>query len=148
MARPRAVSIRERQVAELLGAGHTLQETADALGIGRATVETHHYKATRRRGDSARLSRRQREVVSCLAVGLTIDEVAARLGIAYSTAVNHRTLASLTIGVRSVVGLTHYAIVRGWVQAGDALSGERIDAALRKIRVDAARAPASGRPVR
>jgi DNA-binding CsgD family transcriptional regulator len=145
MPRRRTASIRERQVAELISGGKSLQETADILGIGRATVETHDYKATRRRGDSARLSRRQREVVSCLALGLTIEEVAAHLGIAYSTAVNHRTLASLTIGVRSVVGLTHYAIVRGWVQAGDALSGERIDAALRKIRQDAAGAEVSGR---
>jgi DNA-binding CsgD family transcriptional regulator len=143
MPRRHRPSIREKQVAELLGAGHSLQETADALGIGRATVETHRYKATRRRGDSARLSRRQREVVSCLALGLTIDEVAAHLDIAPRTAVNHRTLASLTIGVRSVVGLTHYAIVRGWVQAGDALSAGRIDAALQRVRQDAAAAAVS-----
>jgi DNA-binding CsgD family transcriptional regulator len=148
MARRRTASIREKQIAELLDAGHSLQETADVLGIGRATVETHHYKATRRRGDSARLSRRQREVVSCLAVGLTTEEVAAHLGIALGTAVNHRTLASLTIGVRSVVGLTHYAIVRGWVQAGDALSADRMEAALRRIRKDAAATPGRGRPAR
>jgi DNA-binding CsgD family transcriptional regulator len=103
------------------------------LGIGLATVETHRYKAARRRGASVRLSRRQREVVSCLALGLTTEEVAAHLGVAHGTVVNHRTLASLSIGVRSVVGLTHYAIVQGWVQAGDALSPERIDAALAKI---------------
>ncbi len=83
-----------------------------------------------------RLPRRQREVVSCLALGLTIEEVAAYLGIARSTTVNHRTLAALAIGVRSAVGLTHYAIVQGWVQAGDALSAERVETALRRIRRD------------
>lgn len=133
MPRRRTPSVRERQVAELVDAGMSLQETADALGIGLATVETHRYKAARRQGERVRLPRRQREVVSCLALGLTIEEVAAHLGIARGTAVNHRTLASLTIGVGTVVGLTHYAIVQGWVHAGDALSPERIDAALGKI---------------
>jgi DNA-binding NarL/FixJ family response regulator len=73
-------------------------------------------------------------VVSCLALGLSIDEVAKHLGIARATAVNHRTLAGLTLGLTSVVELTHFALVQGWVQVGDALSAERVDAALQKIR--------------
>jgi hypothetical protein len=72
-----------------------------------------------------------------LALGLTVAEVAEHLGISRGTAVNHRTLAALTLGARSGVALTHYAILQGWVQAGDALSPERIDAALRKIARDA-----------
>jgi hypothetical protein len=59
------------------------------------------------------------------------------LGISRGTAVNHRTLAGLTIGARSAAALTHYAILHGWVQAGDALSAERIEAALYRIVEDA-----------
>ena len=136
---PKALpSAREGQVAELLDAGKSAQQAADALGIGVATVKTHRYKAARRRGRLGPLSKRQREVVSCLALGLTIGEVAQHLGMARGTAVNHRTLAGLTIGARSAVALTHYAILQGWIEAGDALSAERIEAALRRIAGDAA----------
>ena len=138
---PKAISsARERQIAEILDAGNSTQQAADALGIGVATVETHRYKAARRRGQIRRLTKRQREVVTCLALGLTIDEVADQLGMARGTAVNHRTLAGLTIGGRSAVALTHYAILQGWIEVGDALSAERIEAALRRIAGDAARA--------
>jgi hypothetical protein len=36
------------------------------------------------------------------------------------------------------VVLAHYAIVQGWIEPGDALSPERVDAALQKIARDAA----------
>jgi len=130
-------SARERQIADLLDAGQSPQHVAHALGIGLATVETHRYKAARRRGQLRRLSKRQRQVVSCVALGLTIGEVADYLGMARGTAVNHRTLAGLTIGARSAVALTHYAILQGWIEAGDALSAERIEAALHRIVGDA-----------
>ena len=49
---------------------------------------------------------------------------------------HHRTLAGLTLGLSSLVELTHFALLQGWVQVGDALSAKRVDAALRKIRQD------------
>jgi len=119
-----------------MAAGKSAEQVADALGIGLATVDTHRYKAARRRGRLGQLSKRQRQVVSCLALGLTIGEAAEYLGMARGTAVNHRTLAGLTIGARSAVALTHYAILQGWIEAGDALSAERIEAALRRIVED------------
>jgi DNA-binding CsgD family transcriptional regulator len=129
----RSLSPRERQVSRLLAAGKSVQQAAEELGIEAPTVEAHRYKAARRRGRLPGLSRRQREVVSCLALGLTVEEVAIHLGIAPGTVVNHRTLASLTIGARSAVALTHYAILQGWIEAGDALSPERMEVALRRI---------------
>jgi DNA-binding NarL/FixJ family response regulator len=133
-------SPREKQVTELLDTGKSAEQAAEALGIGVATVNTHRFKAALRREAPRPLSKRQREVVSCLALGLTIKEVADHLGIRRGTAVNHRTLAGLTIGARSGVVLTHYAIVQGWIEAGDALSPDRINAALRRIARDAANA--------
>jgi DNA-binding CsgD family transcriptional regulator len=133
-------SEREKQITELLDAGKSPQQTADVLGIGVATVNTHRYKAARRREAPRPLSRRQRQVVSCLALGLTIEEVADHLGIGRGTAVNHRTLAGLTVGARSAVVLTHYAIVQGWIEPGDALSADRINAALERIARDTASA--------
>jgi DNA-binding CsgD family transcriptional regulator len=131
-------SEREKQITDLLDAGKSPQEAAEVLGIGLATVNTHRYKAARRREGPRPLSKRQREVVSCLALGLTIEEVADHLGIGRGTAVNHRTLAGLSIGARSAVVLAHYAIVQGWIEPGEALSPERIDAALQRIARDAA----------
>jgi DNA-binding CsgD family transcriptional regulator len=127
------MSPRESQVSDQRAAGKSEQETADALGISRRTVHTHRDKASKRRGAEPHLSKRQREVVSCLALGLAIDDVAKHLGIARGTAVQHRTLAGLALGGRSAVELTHYAILQGWVRAGDALSPELTDAALGKI---------------
>lgn len=132
----RTSSAREQQVSKLLDAGMSPQQAADALGIALATVNIHRYKAARRQTKEPQLSKRQREIVSCLALGLTTEEAAAHLGIARGTAVNHRALAALALGLGSVVQLTHYAIVQGWVQAGDALSPERIGDALTKIAID------------
>ena len=99
--------------------------------------ESAAARVSRRRRRDLHLPKRQREVVSCLALGLSVDEVARHLGIARATAVNHRTLAGLTLGLSSLVELTHFALLQGWVQVGDALSTERVNAALRKIRQDA-----------
>jgi len=93
-------------------------------------------RAARRRRRESYLSKRQRQVVSCLARGRTVEEVGQQLGIARATAMHHRTLAGLTLGLSSLVELTHFALLQGWVQVGDALSAKRVDAALRKIRQD------------
>ena len=132
----RSPSNREQQIAKLLEGGKSPQQAADALGIALATVNVHRYKAARRQSGQPQLSKRQREVVSCLALGLTTEEAAVHLGIARGTAVNHRAIAALALGLASVVQLTHSAILQGWVQAGDALSPERIDAALAKVAND------------
>jgi len=132
----RSPSKREQQVSKLLEGGKSPEEAADELGIALATVNIHRYKAARRQSGDPQLSKRQREIVSCLALGLTTEEVAVHLGIARGTAVNHRAMAALALGLGSVVQLTHYAILQGWVQAGDALSPERIDAALAKVAND------------
>jgi DNA-binding NarL/FixJ family response regulator len=125
---------RERQVFDVQDAGQSEQSVAN--------------RAPRRRRRDLHLPRRQRQVVSCLALGLSVEEVAQQLGIARTTAVNHRTLAGLTLGLTSVVELTHFALLQGWVQVGDALSAERVDAALRKIRQEAAAEPAPPKPAR
>lgn len=137
MAKRRAIPIvpvtpRERQVLELQAAGKTARETADELGIAPGTVETHRLRV-RRRLDPAELTERARHVVSCLALAMTTDQVAAHLGISPSTARNHRTGAMIALRQGSVVALTHYAIVNGWVEAGDALSPARKRAALDRI---------------
>jgi DNA-binding NarL/FixJ family response regulator len=125
---------RERQVFDVQDAG----QSEDGVGD----------RASRRRRRDLHLPRRQRQVVSCLALGLSVDEVAQQLGIARATAVNHRTLAALTLGLTTVVELTHFALLQGWVQVGDALSAERVDAALRKIRQDATAKLAPAEPAR
>lgn len=138
------LTAREREVVRLQEAGMTLRQTAAALGIAPSTVNQLRVKAANRRVPQRELTRRQREVVSCLALGLTVEETADKLGIARGTAVHHRTLAGLALGLRSTVELTHYAIVHGWVGAGDPLSPERLEAALRRVAARASTQAAKG----
>lgn len=61
----------------------------------------------------ARLSRREREVVAFLAQGYSTKEAALRLGISVKTVETHRARVMEKLGIRSVAGLTKYAITRG-----------------------------------
>jgi len=65
------------------------------------------------------LPEQQRRVVGLIARGYTTVQVAQRLGISRHTVGAHRRAALLKIGVHSGVGLTHFAILRGLVEAGD-----------------------------
>ena len=48
------LSEREREVAELVSQGHTSQEIADQLGIGKSTVDTYRTRAFRKLGIESR----------------------------------------------------------------------------------------------
>ena len=118
---------------ELRAAGVSQQETADELGIAVGTVNQLRIRASKRRAINAQLSGRQRQVVTCLALGLPLKDVASHLTMAPRTATNHRAAALLSLNLTSVVELTHYAISKRWVRAGDALSPERKHAALEEV---------------
>jgi len=60
-----------------------------------------------------RLSRREREVLSLIAQGCSTKEVARRLGISVKTVETHRARIMDKLDIKSVAGLTKYAITRG-----------------------------------
>lgn len=57
----------------------------------------------------------QRAVGELIAQGFEGPEIAEKLGISLSTVEMHRAGLYQRIGVRNAVGLTHFALARGWV---------------------------------
>lgn len=84
----------------------TGREIADAIGSA--------IKATEQSAPIDRkLSARETEVLVCLARGLTAKEVADKLCISVNTVVTHRKNISAKLGIRSLSGLTLYAMMNG-----------------------------------
>lgn len=62
---------------------------------------------------AAHLSVREKEVLRLIAEGLTAKEIADKLGISANTVVTHRKNMSAKLGIRSVSGLSLYALMNG-----------------------------------
>jgi len=61
------------------------------------------------------LSEREIEVLRLLASGLANKEIADKLNISTNTVISHRKNISQKTGIKSVSGLTIYAVVKKWV---------------------------------
>lgn len=59
------------------------------------------------------LTQREKQVLKLIASGLTIKEVASELDISVNTALTHRKNISAKLGIRSVSGLSLYAMING-----------------------------------
>lgn len=59
------------------------------------------------------LTPREKDVLCLLASGNTVKEIAANLGISVNTALTHRKNISSKLGIRSVSGLSLYAMMNG-----------------------------------
>lgn len=62
---------------------------------------------------TASLSNREMDVLRLLAQGLTIKEISDKLHISSNTTTTHRKNISLKLGIRSVSGLSLYAMMNG-----------------------------------
>ena len=65
------------------------------------------------------LSAREAEVLALIARGHINKEIAQRLGIGLTTVISHRRNLMEKLGIRSVPGLTLYAVTRGYVEADE-----------------------------
>lgn len=63
------------------------------------------------------LTAREIEVLTLLVKGLINKEIADRLHISLTTVISHRKNIVEKLGIRSVSGLTIYAVMRGYVEA-------------------------------
>lgn len=68
---------------------------------------------------SAELSQREIEVLSLVAKGLINKEIADRLNISFNTVLSHRKNITAKLGIKSVSGLSVYAIMNGYISEGD-----------------------------
>ncbi|MBO7419447.1 MAG: helix-turn-helix transcriptional regulator [Bacteroidaceae bacterium] len=63
------------------------------------------------------LSMREIEVLSLVARGFINKEIADKLNISLTTVITHRKNITEKLGIKSVSGLTMYAVMRGYVEA-------------------------------
>ena len=61
------------------------------------------------------LSPREIDVISLIAVGKTNKEIADKLNISQTTVITHRKNITEKLGIKSVSGLTIYAIINGYI---------------------------------
>ena len=88
-----------------------LQQSAHAGGKHLPTPEP------RPQGDPNGLSAREIEVLNRIVSGLTNKEIADALHISTTTVISHRKNIMQKVGVRSVSGLTIYAVMNGYIEA-------------------------------
>ncbi len=70
-------------------------------------------------GEAENLSEREREVLRLVALGLTNNEIADRLFISTFTVMTHRKNMTRKLGIKTVSGLTVYAILNKIIESGE-----------------------------
>ena len=74
---------------------------------------------TQQPSSSAELSQREIEVLRLVAMGKINKEIADRLNISINTVLSHRKNITAKLGIRSVSGLSVYAMMNGYVNEAD-----------------------------
>ena len=67
--------------------------------------------------DSHILSAREIEVLVLVTKGLINKEIAEKLNISLTTVISHRKNITEKLGIKSVAGLTIYAVMNGYIEA-------------------------------
>ena len=70
-------------------------------------------------GQAATLSQREVEVLRLVALGLINKEIADRLNISFNTVLSHRKNITAKLGIKSVPGLSVYAMMNGYISEAD-----------------------------
>lgn len=94
--------------------GYTINRfCSESQFIGRMTKIMEHVRDTRIAGNE--LSQREIEVLCLVAKGMTNKEIADRLCISINTVLSHRKNITAKLGIRSVSGLSVYAMMNGYI---------------------------------
>ncbi len=94
-----------------------LQQRAHAHGRNLPRDMSRPHAAGASPGDPNGLSAREIEVLTLIVRGLTNKEIAGRLCIGTTTVISHRKNIMEKLNVRSVSGLTIYAVMNGYIEA-------------------------------
>lgn len=116
-----------------LAAMHTLNVCQDEPHLAKSILQMHHHGhpqgATQRPGypttppdtqpepNEHELSAREIEVLTLIARGRINKEIADKLHISLTTVISHRKNITEKLGIKSVAGLTIYAVMHGYVEA-------------------------------
>jgi DNA-binding NarL/FixJ family response regulator len=115
---PDPLSVRERQVLQLVAEGNTSKDVATILGISVKTAESHrnHIMDKLNIHDVAGLVRYAIRNGLIEAEGDTSKDVATILGISEKTAKSHRNHIMDKLNMHDVAGLVRYAIRNGLIE--------------------------------
>ena len=69
--------------------------------------------------DGGELSPREKEILVCVAKGMLNKEIAFKYNISIFTVMTHRKNISAKTGIKSIAGLTAYAILQGMIDIED-----------------------------
>lgn len=108
----------------LEGTFHTLDIHQPEEKLVRTILKLYHRKdhphpstPNEREKEGGRLSPREIEVLVLIVRGLINKEIADRLNISLTTVISHRKNIIEKLGIRSVSGLTIYAVINGYIEA-------------------------------
>lgn len=103
---------------------HTCIEDHILFPMARILESAHgfgdrHVDAMSGEDEGSELSGREKEILVCVAKGLINKEIADRLNISVNTVITHRRNITRKIGIRSIPGLTVYAILNNLIDIKD-----------------------------
>lgn len=102
-----------RQFDSVINIYDNPQQVAKKLNSAIEQSQTNPYS------DSHELSEREREVLILVAQGMANKEIADRLNISVHTVMSHRKNITHKTGVKSVAGLTVYALLNNLLDQND-----------------------------
>lgn len=124
---PRVIVLTNGGIMPQLTGIHTLNVNQDEQALTRDILQMHnqaHGKGCHPQSNSAPinehdLSAREIEVLVLLTRGLINKEIAEKLNISLTTVITHRKNITEKLGIKSLSGLTIYAVMRGYVEPCD-----------------------------
>ena len=107
----------EEVLRQFDGAIRLFDDTPQIIRTLRHALETHH--AMPESPESYDLSEREKEILVSVAQGLTNKEIADRHNISIHTVISHRKNISRKTGIKTVSGLTIYAVLNNLIDISD-----------------------------
>ena len=122
--RPRAIVLAGGENLPQLSGVLTLNIYQDEKGLVKSILRMHdhgHHGSkhlqTEAKEEIHDLSAREIEVLILITKGLINKEIAEKLNISLTTVISHRKNITEKLGIKSVSGLTIYAVMNGYIEA-------------------------------
>jgi DNA-binding CsgD family transcriptional regulator len=80
--------------------------------------DVHIHRNEPVRPDESELSDREKEILVCVAKGMLNKQIADRFSLSIYTVITHRKNITRKTGIKTVAGLTVYAILNGLIDIG------------------------------
>lgn len=87
-------------------------EEPDLVVIDQSSMESRQPESSSEGGE---LSAREKEILVCVAKGMLNKEIADKLCLSIYTVITHRKNITRKIGIKTVAGLTVYALLNGLI---------------------------------